>query len=209
MLEAPDLKAVRNDMLQHPETICCILLAPKFSKLGFENIVLRFGYLDYRTGEDIHFYCAGYGGYWSKKSVPDMVDIGVGKYVGGTEIPWAFSQKLFATFVDELEKETSWKYSGDSEIIILDPKVGFSGCIIFKLDTMIKDGIINNPGELFEALIQHARNHRGVNKFSLKGIERISGEETVKAVLALLPKPFENLWNVWKKGKHYTLVNIS
>ncbi len=174
MLEAPNLSAVKEHMRQNTNAICCILFAPKFSQLGFEDIIHRFGYLDYRTGEDIHFYCAGYGGYWHPSDVPDMADIGIGKYQGGTEIPWAFSQKLFAEFVDEMEKETSWKYSGGSEIIVINPKEGFSNCIIFKLDTMIKDEIIDYPGQLFEALIQHARRKRQeVDKFSLKGIGKI------------------------------------
>ncbi|HEY5745312.1 MAG TPA: hypothetical protein VIU12_04465 [Chryseolinea sp.] len=209
MLEAPSLNAVRNDMKEHPSAICCILVAPNFSRLGYENIILRFGYLDYRTGEDIHFYCAGYGGYWNKGSVPDMTDIGIGKYEGGTVIPWAFSQRLFGAFVNELEEETRWKYSGGSEIIILEPGVGFSRCIVFKLDSMIADEIIKDPGELFEALIQHARTHKKIGGFSLKNIGTISGEEIVNSVISLLPKPFENLLNIWKKGKHYTLVDIS
>ena len=210
MIEAPNLREVKKHMVQHPNAICCILFAPKFSQLGFEDIVLRFGYLDERTGEDIHFYCAGYGGYWNQSNVPDMVDIGVAKYQDGTRIPWAFSQILFAKFVDEMEAETTWRYSGGSEIIVLNPKEGFSNCIIFKLDTMIKDEIIDYPGQLFEALIQHARRKRQeIDKFSLKEIAKISGDEAVNSILALLPKPLENLWNIWKKGKHYTLVNIS
>ncbi len=41
------------------------------------------------------------------------------------------------------------------------------------------------------------------------GKPSIAGEETVNSILSLLPKPFENLWNIWKKGKHYALVDIS
>ena len=209
MLEAPTLQAVKEHIKAHPNAICCILFAPKFSQLGFDGIISRIGYLDERTGQDIHFYCAGYGGYWNKDIVPDMKDIGIGKYERGTKIPLAFSEILFAKFVDEMETETSWRYSGGAEIIVLNPKTGFSNCIIFKLDAMMKDEIINYPGELFEALIQHARSCKEIDKFSLNGISKVSGEETVNAILSLLPKPFENLWNIWKKGKHYTLVDIS
>lgn len=61
----------------------------------------------------IRSYC-GYG------------EFGVAKYQDGTEIPWAFSQRLFAEFVDELESETSCKYSSGSEIIELNPTIGFT-----------------------------------------------------------------------------------
>ncbi len=66
----------------------------------------RLGYVDDRTGENVHFYCAGYGGYWHQSFVPDMKDLGEHTYRNGTMIPWAFSQQLFARFVDELENKT-------------------------------------------------------------------------------------------------------
>ena len=43
---------------------------------------------------------------------------------------------------------------------------------------------------------------------SLKEIGKIAGDETIKGILSLLPKQFENLWNIWNKGKHYTLVDL-
>lgn len=210
MLEAPSFTKVKNHLEKKEKAICCILFAPEFSKAGFNEIISRFGYLDSRTGADIHFYCAGYGGYWSKSEVPDMQDIGVGKYEAGTRIPWAFSQQLFAEFVDQMEKETAWTYSGGTEIIVLNSKADFSNCIIFKIDTMLKDEIIMHPGELFEALIRYARSSRNtIERFSLKEVGKKSGEVIIESILSLLPKPLENLWNIWKKGKHYTLVDIS
>jgi hypothetical protein len=209
MIAAPNLETVKKHVEEHPTAICCILFAPKFSSLGFDNIIPRIVYLDSRTGKDIHFYCAGYGACWIESWVPDMVDVGVGKYEGGEKIEWKFSQKLFANFCDELERKTSWRYSGGSEIIVLNSKVDFSNCIVFKLDAMIEDKIIKYPGELLEALIQFARKKKGIDKISKKGIRKILGEESVSAVLGFLPKPFENLVNLWKKGRHYELVDIS
>ena len=67
--------------------MCCILLAPPFTRVGKENIVPRVGYLDARSGSDVHFYCAGYGGYWDPSRVRDMQKLDVFTYRDGTEIP--------------------------------------------------------------------------------------------------------------------------
>lgn len=74
---------------------------------------------------------------------------------------------------------------------------------------MIKDKIIDYPGEIFEALIQHSRSDKNsLPKFSLKGVGRQTADEVVDSIVSFLPKPFETLRNIWKKGQHYTLVNV-
>lgn len=210
MIEAPSLKAIIEHRQEHSNAICCILFAPKFSKLGYEEIVKRFGYLDRRAGEFLHIYCAGYGAYWNDEYAPDKEEVGIAKYDNGDKITWEFSQMLFAKFIDELEQETSWKYSGGTELILLNSQADFSNCIIFKLDEMIKDKIINFPGEIFEALIQHSRSDKNsLGNFSLKGVGKQTADEVIDSVLGFLPKPFEALRNIWKKGKHYTLVDVT
>lgn len=212
MLEAPSLKHINEHRREHRNAICCILFAPKFAKLGYEEIVKRFGYLDRRAGENLHIYCTGYGAYWNDHYAPDREDVGIAKYdyEYQTEFKWQFSQKLFADFVDELERETSWRYSGGTELILLNSDADFSNCIIFKLDEMIKDKIIDSPAEIFEALIQHSRlDNSSLGRFSLNGVGRQTADEVIESVISLLPKPFETLRNIWKKGKHYTLVDIN
>lgn len=208
MLEAPKLQTIKEHKNKYLNTICCIVLAPKFHQLGFDNIIQRFGYLDHRSSEDIHFYCVGYGGYWNKIDVPDMEKIGINKYQSGIDIPWAFSQIFFAEFINELERETNWKYSGGAELIVLDSNVDFSNCIIFNIDEMIEDKAISNPAKLFEVLIQYARKHKEIGSISRREIGKISGEEIINGIIEILPQPIKNIWNIWERGKHYTLANI-
>lgn len=209
MIEAPSIKEVNEHRKKHRDAICCILFAPKFSKLGYDEIIKRFGYLDSRTAEKLNIYCVGYGAYWND-DFPDKEEVGVGKYEGNIQIPWQFSQQQFAKFVNEFENETKWSYSGGTELIILNSNTDFSNCIIFKIDEMIKDDVINFPGELLEALIQHSRSEKNsVGKFSLNGIGKQSANVVIESILEFLPKPFESIMNIWKKGKHYTLVDIT
>ena len=149
-------------------------------------------------------------GYGHISSFPDMKELGVSKYKGGTEIPWSFSQMKFAEFVDEMEASTSWRYSGGTELIVLDSKADFSNAIIFKIDDMVKDKAIINANQLLEALIQQSRKEeKTIENFSLKGIGVQSSQALVDSIIELLPKGLKSLSAIWTKGKHYTLDNIA
>jgi hypothetical protein len=208
MLEAPTLDHVYAHRGRNEPAACCILLAPKFSKAVREEVIPRIGYLDHRSGKHVHFYCAGYGGYWRPEVVPDMEEIGSVKYVDTTMIPWAFSQNLFGQFVDELEKATTWRYAGEVELIVLGPKVDFTKALILNVPAMIEDKAIRSPAELFEGIIHYCRDAAGDPKaydFSdLQGAKQL-GKGAVEALLAALPKPVRG---IWEKGRHYAVRNI-
>lgn len=208
MVEAPNLTDVKNHKNKLPDAMGCIIIAPKFHKKGFDEILQRLEYLNLRSGENLHLYCAGYGAYWNETIVPDMENINQSKISNNHIIPWAFSQNLFAHFVNELESETNWTYSGGTEIIVLDKNLEFKNCIVFKIDEMIKDKIIESPNEIVEALIQQSRKNKSNDELSLQGIGEVTLEEGIKSILSFLPKPLENIWNIWNKGKHYTLVDL-
>lgn len=208
MIEAPNLDTVKTHENEYPNSMGCILIAPKFHKKGFDEIIQRLEYLNHRSGENLHFYCAGYGAYWNSEFTPDMEELGISRMFNNDAIPWAFSQNYFAKFVDELENETNWTYSGGTEIIVLDKNLEFKNCIVFKIDEMISDKIIDNPNEIIEALIQQSKKGRSNTLISLQGMGNVAFDETIKAFLGFLPKPIENIWNLWNKGKYYTLVDL-
>lgn len=56
MIEAPYLEKVILQIKETKNPICGILLAPKFEKIGFNEIIPRFGYLEFRTSDRINFY---------------------------------------------------------------------------------------------------------------------------------------------------------
>ena len=105
MLPAPEFANVLKHRSLGYNPLCAILLAPLFTRVGEEDIIPRIGYLNDRTARNIHFYCAGYGGYWNYNTVPDMEEIGDVHYENNIVIPWAFSQSRFASFVDAMERK--------------------------------------------------------------------------------------------------------
>lgn len=207
MLEAPDLDIIKQHNNEYPNAICCILLAPEFDKLGFDSIIQRIGYLDLRSSEDIHFYCVGYGGYWNNNYAPDM------KYInksgaGNITIPWAFSQIKFALFINELEQETSWKYSGRTELIILNSTIDFSQCITLDISSMVEDKVIPSPAVLFEKLIQYARESKEIENISLQEVYKIFTKQIIQEIIKSQSKIIKTVWGIWNKGKYYKLNDI-
>lgn len=208
MLEAPTFRHVLAHRDRDDDAACCILLAPPFTRVGQEDVIPRLGYLDHRSASHVHFYCAGYGGYGNRDIVPDMMEIGPVKYANGVVIPWWFSQRAFAGFVDDCERATTWKYSGDAELIMLGPEVDFRKALIFSFKDMIHDGVIATSAELFESIIRYCREAGGrASAYDFSDIEgaRNLGKEALQALLSVLPKPARG---VWEKGRHYAIRNI-
>jgi len=209
MIEAPSFRKVEKRIKEKKDPICCILFSPTFDKISEKDIIPRFVYLDNRAGENIDFYCVGYMGYANKTEFPDMKEIGVSKFKDGGEIPWSFSQKKFSEFVDEMENNTSWRYSGGTELVILDSNADFSNTIIFKVDKMLKDEAIDNVNEILEALIQYSRKDKNtIERFSLDNLGKKSSDILVESIIELLPKGLKSMSEIWTKGKHYTIDSI-
>ena len=209
MLNAPKLEDVLAHSNKHDSAACCILLAPLFSKVAKDEVIPRIVYLNYRSGKYVHFYCAGYGAYGQSSIIPDMKELGEVTYDDGTVIPWFFSQLLFGKFVDQLEAATTWTYSGNTEIIFLNPDVDFSNTLVLDVDAMIRDGGIGDSAELFEDIIRYCRNSAGdpsAYDFSdLKGAKEVV-KGSVDSLLEVLPKPVQG---IWRKGRHYAVRNIA
>lgn len=204
MIEAPSFNAVKKHKTCYRDTLCCIVFAPEFHKLGYEGIINRREYLHARSKEHIHFYCAGYGAYWNTEYAPDMAPLHISQ-----EIPWCFSQRFFANFVDEMEQETNWRYSGGAELIVLNPDLDFSDCIIFNLDKMIQDNVIVHTDEIFELLIQHAKKYNDLHTLLAKKGAKSIANATKDGLINLLPSPLKTFFKTLVKGRHYLLKDIS
>ena len=78
-------------------------------------------------------------------------------YEAGTVIPWGFSQRKFADFVDEFERLTKWKYSGETDLILIEPNLDFADTVVYDVEAMQRDGAISNAASLqFEGTRQRA-----------------------------------------------------
>lgn len=198
MIPAPILDDVMKHRSLKNNVACCILIAPRSSCLNPIDIE----YLHDRSGRDVYFYCAGYGGYWNRDLVPDMEELEAKKELWS---PWAFSSRLFAAFVDELEHATDWEYSGGTELILLGPQVDFASAVVLKIDAMVEDHCLCPPAEVFEIIMRYCRRaQENPSAFSFSDLQ-VPGIG-FGALLELLPPPVRHLWKV---GRHYAVRDLS
>lgn len=206
MLPAPKLTDVLGHRKRAPEALCAVLFAPPFSKVAAEGVIPRIGYLNEHSKQTIHFYCAGYGGYWNEQEVPDMTPLKSVRYASGTVIPWAFSESMFAAFVESLHEASTWRYSGETDLILFNASVSFDDCIVFKVVRMLADGAIDSCGSLFEDLIDYSRSaYKSPAGFSDQKAPGLFGQ----AVVAALTQGTKGLKGVLQVGRHYATTSIA
>lgn len=94
-----------------------------------EELRRRRAYFDIRTGDtwDVFF-----PGYYQYGSMDDPHAIELDEY-------WAFSPRAFDTFRRDLERETNrrWRYSGGSDLVLLNAVVDRSGAVTVDYDSVI------------------------------------------------------------------------
>lgn len=108
-----------------------------------------------------------------------------------------------------MEQETNWRYSGGAELIVLNPDLDFSNCIIFNLDKMIQDNVIVHMGEIFEHLIRHAKEYNNLHSLLAKKVAKSFANATMDGLISLLPPSLKTFFETLVKGRHYLLKDIS
>ena len=83
------------------------------------NIADSLEYYHFRSGKTVNFYLPGYGAYWSQQEHPDEKIVTI---VNG--VKWSFSNEMFVDFINDLEDHSQWRYSGESELLLVELKDG-------------------------------------------------------------------------------------
>lgn len=167
-----------------------------------KSILNSLEYFHFRTGKTINFYLPGYGAYWND-TYPD------GKVV--TEInrvKWSFSNEMFTEFLSDLEKYSKWKYSGESELLLVDLKKGilsFDKIMQFHLDNMIRDNVIYSVHQFFEQLFRVCQDKETLNQVSNAfGLDKAK-QITKERILDKLPV---GLGNIFTQEKYFCVRNM-
>ena len=123
-------------------------------------------------------------------------------------VNWLFSNRMFALFIEDLEKYSSWQYSGESELLLIGLKEGilsYENVMQFYLDQMIRDGVIYSIHQFFENLFRICK-----DKASMGQISNTFGMNKVKQVSldALLDKLPLGLGKVFIQEKYFCVKNM-
>ena len=168
-----------------------------------KDILNSLEYYHFRTGHSINFYLPGYGAYWTEEEYPD------GKVVTEiTGVKWSFSNQRFVEFIEDMEKYSKWRYSGESDLIFAEVKNGilsYERAIEFHLDNMLRDEEIISVNQFLEKIVRIGQEGRSMNQIGNKlGIDR--GKQVVFD--ALLEKMPMHMGDVIKQEKYFCVKNI-
>lgn len=208
MHHAPTLGSVTKNHSANPGALCCLLFAPPFSKTAREGIVPRIAYLHHRSYDKLDFHCAGYGGYLHQSNYPDLEKIAEITHEDGAKIPWSFSDIAFTNFVNDFERISNWKYSGESEIVLLENIKSLDDCLVLDIDKMIDDKVISRASELFESLIQYAITNSGESNSTGYSDSKVAQIFT-RSVIDFISNGPGAIGRTLTIGRHFATKNLS
>lgn len=152
MLEAITYQGMLRDIANNrikEDTVGILITRPEL-EVG-EDILKSLNYYHHQSGKSKNFYLPGYGAYWHG----DYPDGRVVTKIDGAD--WSFSDRLFVEFINEIEKYSTWIYSGESELLMIEYRdgiVSFDSMMRFYLDNMLRDEIIVSVPAFFQQLFR-------------------------------------------------------
>lgn len=192
-----------------------ILFAPLFNEIG-EKLEQRVKYLNLRTNNIVDFFCIGYAANEIFENQPLDIKTGQVNYDNG-EFEWEYSEIIFNNLLNEFENKTTWEYSGESELLLLNAIfdnefnhvfVDYSKVIILELDKVIEDNPNLSLGRLFEGIRKFANEeitNNPTEKFRNKQGLISLGHSFIESI----PEKLKTLpFKLFKRAKHFRIVNL-
>lgn len=204
-------KSVRIEETRNSKLIGILFAHPK-SNLAKSEIIGHLNHFHIRSGEAVDFFCAGYGAYWPENHFADQTPV---TQIEG--INWLFSDEAFCNMIDDLEAETNWQYSGETELLLVsaekqtsgDIVLNYSDSIVCNLEAMAKDNAFTSVRSFFAGIFSYAKSHSDSNPtWAMSDKSGLAiGKSAIKdAILSLLPS---TLKGSYLKAEHYAVRNLS
>ena len=142
--------------IENREIVVFLFVRPTNS--SSKDIISEFEYIHYNSWKYCSIYAIGYTDNPEMKQDPS--------YRCTTEVDghsWFFSFKSFVDFKSKLEDQIKWKYSGESEILVLQNNPGkakvldFSNYVAINITKGLRDGYIDSFQLFIESLIRSAK----------------------------------------------------
>jgi len=150
------LNNMKDRYHQDAHKIVCLLFVQPNKTLVQTEILSNLGYANMRSGSDIDFFFVGYSA--SKTCDPDEVTI-----QAHSGVNWYYIPIMFVKFVNEIEKQSTWKYSGETELFITEfahEKLCYNKVISIWLDRAVHEELIYSVSNLFEDIYRVVQNKK-------------------------------------------------
>ncbi len=129
-----------------------------FARPSEEKILKEFEYIHYNAGKYCSIYAIGYTDDFTKKE--DKTYRKVNAYM---EQDWYYSAKAFVDFKERLQQRIKWKYSGETEVLVLQNNPGcrnvlnFQNYVAIDVNKGLREGYIDSFQSFMEALIRSSK----------------------------------------------------
>jgi hypothetical protein len=162
------------------------------SPLAREEIFPSLSYYHFRSGPATNFYFAGF----EQAEAPDGEAVVM---AGEAGIRWKYSAKGFNDLRREIERRTTWVYSGGCDLVVTGVRfastssraqLDFSSTVTAKLDEMRSEGIIPRVDAFLEGLFRFAdtfQGDRAAHAFSSSVGRRLSKEALRDLLIGTIP----------------------
>jgi hypothetical protein len=172
-------------------TVGFILLDQNFGRNSIQDLVGNLDMLNIHSGTDIHFFLCGVSKYGPNN--------GGARELGSLDgVALYHNAEAAYSFVSAFQREiTGWSYDLGFELVLVDVeeskagrKLNFASAVFFKVEELIKVGIIERPSDLLGKLVKFSRDGKLSNAAAFRDeLKRIFGVNWLKGlILAMFPK---------------------
>lgn len=139
--------------IENPEIVVFL-----FARSTETEILKEFEYIHYNSAKYCSIYAIGYTDNFTKANDPTYKR--VNEAMSGD---WYFSNKAFVDFKNKLEDRINWRYSGETEILVLQNNPGkrnvlnFQNYVAIDVRKGIREGYLDSFQNFMESLIRSAK----------------------------------------------------
>lgn len=129
-----------------------------FAKSTDTDVLNEFEYIHYNSAKYCTIYAIGYTDDFTKKDDGSYRKVNI-----PMQNDWYFSVNAFVDFKNKLEDRINWKYSGETELLILQNKplqsdpLDFNNYVAIDVYKGIKEGYMDSFQRFMESLVRSAR----------------------------------------------------
>ncbi|HHF0540785.1 TPA: hypothetical protein ACPHTZ_004858, partial [Vibrio alginolyticus] len=190
-------------------TLVAVLFCNPNTQFCKDEILNSLNYFHKRSKNHIHIFCCGFGAYEKSTEFNDIQQV---VSIDGT--PWFYSDTALVNVVESFEAKTSWVYSGENELLILDvtpsedeADITVSNAIVCNLEQMKTDKAFTSVRSLIENLIRYAASSECADAWEFSDRQGINAaKDSLKdGFLGLLPKSVSALY---KKSEGFAVRKI-
>lgn len=187
-----------------------ILACTPSSPAGKNEVISHLDYFHHRSSHFVDIFCIGYLPLSNARQSGPPVAM-----VGGRQ--WSFETAAFEGCRRDLERETNWKYSGETDLVLAVARkeqcrhawIDYSCAISCNLEQMLRDGAVTSVRSFFERIFQAGEAYRGEDPVwrlsDALGLQ-VGSNMLVECILNLLP---DRVRGSYKAARHFAVRDVS